>query len=129
VIERLQEAYRKAGGDPSGWAEILDPDIEFVDYVLQQGRSVRGREAFLRLLAGFSEASGRVTYEAERLVPAGNRVAVVVRVEGSRDDGDGPVTVRIGHVLELRDDCIVRITAWPDPETALRAVEEGRPEG
>lgn len=121
TLGRLREGYGAfARGDIDGLLAHLHPDVEMhnPEYAVEPG--VRhGRAALRKVLEGLLDLFDYQSIELEEIVPAGERVIVVIRVRGKARGSAVPIDETFAHLWSLRDGLGVRVQ-W------FRAVEEAR---
>src|SRR3954468_24870330 len=122
VVRRILDAWSR--GDFSVGADVLDPGIRIVWLnLLDVGEDeTRGVEAANARMAYWVRTWEQVTLTAERILDAGDRVALIAvwRAQGA---GSGVATEwRHGAVWTFRDGKVIEAISYPDPTDALEAV-------
>ena len=122
IVRRLFDAWSR--GDFSVGADVLDPDIRVVWLsVIDAGENeTRGVEAAVAMLASWVTNWEDPTLTAERILDAGDEVAVIA-VWRARGEGSGVASEwRHGAVWTFRDGKVIEAISYPDPADALEAV-------
>ena len=122
VVRRIFDAWSR--GDFSVGADVIDPGVRVVWLsVLDVGEDeTRGVEAAFDRMAYFVRAWEHLTLTAERILDAGDRVAVIAVWRG-RGAMSGVVSEwRHGAVWSFRDGRVIEVLSYPDPAEALEAV-------
>ena len=122
IVRRLFDAWSR--GDFSVGADVLDPDIRVVWLsVIDAGENeTRGVEAAVAMLASWVTNWEDPTLTAERILDAGDEVAVIA-VWRARGEGSGVASEwRHGAVWTFRDGKVIEAISYPDPAEALEAV-------
>jgi ketosteroid isomerase-like protein len=112
-----------APGSSPAESNLLHTDIEWVNPTdaLERGTR-RGIEAFTSITKELDETIGDFRMDVERLIDAGDRVAVIATMRG-RGSGSGvQVENRHGSVWTIRDGKAVRFQWFHEPSEALEAV-------
>src|SRR5262245_14755835 len=123
IVRRANAAFNS--GDYEGFADSLDPEIEFRDHAhaADAPEAVKGRQALLSVLSEWRESFDDFRAEVSEYIDAGDHVVCVTRWTGTGKASDAAVDVSQVDVYELREGKVVRATlAYPDKMTALDAI-------
>ena len=103
--------------------ESFDPAVEFhEDPYFPEAGVYRGLDAVRRYLTGFTESFDEVRFEAEDFIDLGSGRVLALFTLTMRGKGSGAtIESRPGWLYEFRDGRVVRIDAWIDRDTALKA--------
>lgn len=83
---------------------------------------LRGREGLAQLGAMLRDAWGEWRFEPERLIDAGDRVVVLVRVVARGGASGVQVALETAHVVTVRDTRMASVRVYRDRAQALDAV-------
>jgi ketosteroid isomerase-like protein len=122
VVRRIFDAWSQ--GDFSVGADVIHPEIRVVWLsVLDAGEDeTRGVEAAVARLASWVTNWEHPTLTAERIVEAGDEVAVIA-VWRARGEGSGVASEwRHGAVWTFRDGKVIEAVSYPDPAAAFEAL-------
>ena len=128
VVRRFYELYNRGDFEGTDGAalvvELFDPDvvIDQLDEVAGTKGTFQGYEGMLQAQREVTEVLADVRFLPEEHAAAGDRVAFVVRAEGTGRESGVPVDTRLGHVWSLRAGRIARWVVYRDPGEALEAV-------
>jgi limonene-1,2-epoxide hydrolase len=89
--------------------------------VWQGGATHTGIEGFRAMWLDWLEPWATYHVSVDELIDAGDRVVVLVRDRGRRDDMDAEVEISGGSVWEVRDGRIVRVEFCGNRDEALEA--------
>ena len=122
TLRRSYEALNE--GDVDAALEALAPDAVWRESPeLPGGDEFRGREALRGFLGDFLAEWREFHQEIENVVPAGNRIAVLIHLiavgRGSGIEAD----TRYAHVWTMRDGKGIRVEGHRDQEAALRSLD------
>jgi hypothetical protein len=98
----------------------IDPGLEAVA-VWQEGATYAGIEGFRQMWLDWLQPWASYYSSADELIDAGDRVVVLVRDRGRRDDTDAEVELISGSVWEVRQNKIVRVHFCGTRDEALEA--------
>ena len=125
MVRRGYEALNR--GDLQTTLAMFDPRVEV--HVSREGREnlgvelsdvYRGLDGFMELMGELQRAWGRLAWEPEQLIDAGERVVALVRVRGTARDSGAALDQPIAQVCTIRDGQLVRHETYWDREAALR---------
>jgi ketosteroid isomerase-like protein len=121
VVRELAAALN--ANDQERLVRVMDPEI--VQYGtrggIDQDRTVRGREAVLDYWSEIEAAWESQTFEADRLIEAGDVVVAFWRERARIRDSDLEVESSTASVIKVRDGKIVELTGYMDRDEALEA--------
>jgi uncharacterized protein len=107
------------------WHEVitmLHPDVRFDQTRIPDGGVYEGREACGRFFDRWFGTWDEIRMTPERFIEDGDRVLVLMTIEG-RGKGSGvPVVIRSADLWTIRDSKIVSLVGYPDRVEALEAV-------
>jgi ketosteroid isomerase-like protein len=111
-------------GDLDAVLELTHPDVEYRTSGAFPGlRTVyQGREGFARFTREFRDPWEEITFTPDRLVDAGDQVAVLGRFDARGRDGI-VVGKELGFVFTMRDGLATNISAYADWDTTLAGLE------
>ena len=124
-VDTLRGSYNALNeGDVDAALEALDPDAVWRESPeLPGGDEFRGREALRGFLGDFLAEWREFHQEIENVVPAGDRIAVLIHLiavgRGSGIEAD----TRYAHVWTMRDGKGIRVEGHRDQEAALRSLD------
>jgi ketosteroid isomerase-like protein len=130
IVRAIYTRWNKALD--AGEAEMLDAilihfdrdvELDATRRHLDPGVS-RGHRAARRFFSELVEAWSIFHADVEELVPAGDRVLAVLRVQGRGRTSGVAVDERIAHIWTLRDGLVVRHEYFGDVQEARRAVAD-----
>jgi ketosteroid isomerase-like protein len=125
-VEIASKAYAAwAEGDVDAFLEeFVHPEIEWVTPpVSPEPGPFRGHDEIRRMIASYLDSFEVFRPEPERILPApaADQVVVLATVH-TRGKGSGAeVGVRVGHLLTIRDDKVIRFQVFIDQRDALAA--------
>ena len=104
--------------------DYLDEAVEiYMPPEYPEGEQVlRGREGAAQLVAMLREAWAEWRFEPERLIDVGDRVVVLVRVEGEGGASGVPLELKTAHVWTVRNGHLSSAHLYRDRAKALEAV-------
>ena len=124
-VDTLRRSYEALNeGDVDAALEALAPDAVWRESPeLPGGDEFRGREALRGFLGDFLAEWREFHQEIENVVPAGDRIAVLIHLiavgRGSGIEAD----TRYAHVWTMRDGTGIRVEGHRDQEAALRSLD------
>ena len=123
VVARLFEAFSRREMDDA--LELLDPGIVFQPVTAEltrQGEPYRGHEGMRRYMADVEAAWEELTVHPARIRAAGDAV-VAMGMAGGRARGGGSFEdVPATWMFKFRDDLVVQIQIFSDPNHAREAL-------
>jgi ketosteroid isomerase-like protein len=123
VVQRLFELFEQDGIEPA--LEVMHPDIviEIPPDMSAEPDTYRGHDGVRRYFAGFDGMLDEVSYEAVEIIPVGDAVVASARMSGRGASSGLDVGIDAYVVHELVDGKVVRITPYPDLESARAALD------
>jgi ketosteroid isomerase-like protein len=120
IVRMVYDAW--ARNELPGPAHLLDPQIEYVnpDGAVEPGTR-RGLEEFGRAVEKVFEGQDTWQIEPERFIPAGERVAVVVRYRAHWRASGVHVEAHESALWTVREGKVVRYEWFHGPNDALEA--------
>src|ERR671930_2384698 len=121
VVRQATDAYnRGAFTEAIAW---MDPEIEWdmSRVEVPDPDTYRGLERLQAFHESWRESWGSLELEIEELIDAGDEVISVVRQHGRGRLSGAEVEQGFAQVWALRDGKIIRMTMYPDRESALEA--------
>jgi uncharacterized protein len=124
-VDTLRRSYEALNeGDVDAALEALAPDAVWRESPeLPGGDEFRGREALRGFLGDFLAEWREFHQEIENVVPAGDRIAVLIHLiavgRGSGIEAD----TRYAHVWTMSDGKGIRVEGHRDQEAALRSLD------
>jgi ketosteroid isomerase-like protein len=117
---RSYEAFNK--GDLEGALEMFGPEIVWQTYLVPGpgGGTYHGHAGVRELWADARNIFGDFRNEPERLITAGDRLVVLVRICGWGKESGVEVEAKIAHIHTFRGDRVVRVESYEDRDEALR---------
>jgi ketosteroid isomerase-like protein len=128
-VEILRSAYEALNhGDVESALSVLHDDAEWREHSdLPEADAYRGREAIHAFLLGYLDSWDEFHQETEDLIAAGDRVAVLLRMEAKGKGSGIEVEGRYAHLWTMRDGKGVRVDAYADCDRALEALHDREP--
>ena len=121
IVREVVEACNR--GDVAAALELADPGIEVWEDPAWPGAEVHhGVEGFLASVAKRAEAFGGMRFACEEFVDLGDRVLVVLRIDGQDGQSVAPVDRRFGQIWTIRSGRVVRWEWFVTLGSALEAV-------
>jgi ketosteroid isomerase-like protein len=121
-VEIVREGYRAyAERDFPRMRELMHPDFILVlpEEGLNTGR-IEGLDAWEKFAHGWSDAYAELVMEPRQIVDrGGGRFVVDIRITGTGAVSGAAVVSDQGHVIELREGKLVKMTIRPSFEDAL----------
>jgi ketosteroid isomerase-like protein len=124
IVRRGSAAFN--GGDYTGFAENLHPDVELRDltHAPDAPETIKGVQALLSLLSEWRESFDDFHADIRECIDTGDHVVCVTRWTGRGKASDAAVDTVQVDVYELDEGKIVRATlGYPDKAKALEALE------
>lgn len=100
----------------------LHPDARLDQSQIPDGGVYEGREAFGQFFRRWFDTWDDLRLTPERFVEDGDRVLVLLTVEGRGKGSGTPVAVRTADLWTLRDGKVVSLVGYPDRAEALKVV-------
>jgi ketosteroid isomerase-like protein len=121
VMRRMYEAWNS--GDMAGLAEVFDPQVEVRPALsaFMASTVYRGHDGIATWYAETHEPWADMRAVPQRFIEAGDRLVVVVGLQARVPGGQVDIDAEIGHVVTIRDGCIVRLDGYDEPAAALEA--------
>ena len=98
---------------------MLHEDVQLDQRRMPDGDLYHGRDAFGRFFQRWFGAWDDLRLEPERPVEVGDRVLVLLRVEGRGKSSGVPVVIRAADVWTVREGKIASRVGYPDRSEAL----------
>jgi ketosteroid isomerase-like protein len=124
VVRRLFDLFGEGRGiEPA--LEVMHPDvvIEIPPNMSAEPDTYRGHAGVIRYFEGFEGMLDEVQYEAIEFISAGDAVIAYARMSGRGASSGLDVGLDSYVVHELLDGKLVRMTPYPDLESARAALE------
>jgi len=123
VVQRLFDLFAEDGIEPA--LVVMHPDvvIEVPPEMSAEPDTYRGHDGVRRYFAGFDGMLDEVRYEVVELIPVGDAVVASSRMSGRGASSGLDVGIDAYVVHELADGKVVRITPYPDLESARAALD------
>jgi hypothetical protein len=122
VVRSFYDAV--AAEDLDAVLDLLDPQVEWrAPESLPWGGTFHGHEGVRDFFAKVVDQPAEFGREVQAYLPAGDRVAVVLRLFGRRKVGDGEFNVLEIHIWTIRDGRLVDFDGTFDTATVLRALQ------
>jgi hypothetical protein len=114
------EVVRRAFAVP----EFFDPNVRVVwlDPLAAGKRETEGLDGLSQGIKGWVTSFDNVTTDAERIIDAGDQVAVIAAWHGRGKTSGVDVEWRYGAVWTLRNGKVISLVSYSDPADALKAV-------
>jgi uncharacterized protein len=124
-VDTLRRSYEALNeGDLDAALEALDPDAVWRESPeLPGGDEFRGREALRGFLGDFLAEWREFHQEIENVVPAGDRIAVLIHLVAVGRGSGIEADTRYAHVWTMRDGKGIRVEGHRDQEAALRSLD------
>ena len=124
VVQRLFDLFGEGRGiEPA--LEVLHPDvvIEIPPSMSAEPDTYRGHDGARRYFAGFEGMLDEVRYEPLEIIPAGDAVIARAYMSGRGASSGLDVGLDSYVVHEFADGKVVRMTPYPDLDSARAALE------
>jgi ketosteroid isomerase-like protein len=124
LIARVRSGYEALNRrDFDGWMQQFDPDVEVHELAEAPEPVVhRGPEGVRRWLEQQDEVFEEFWMEPTEIVVSGDVVLATVVLHGRGRGSSAPVTIKLFHVLKMRDGRVLRARGFLDEADARRAV-------
>jgi ketosteroid isomerase-like protein len=122
TVRRGYEAFNR--GDREGWLAFIHADAELVlpfYQALEGSGPAYGRAGAEQLWDSWHRAFPDASFEVDAIRDLGDTMWVAVRVRGRGARSDVPIDQPSWHVVEWRDDKIIRLQAFLREADALEA--------
>ena len=122
------EVVRRAFAEPERgnfWVpEFFHPNVRVVwlDPLAAGKRETEGLDGLSQGIKGWVTSFDNVTTEAERIIDAGDQVAVIAAWHGRGKTSGVDVEWRYGAVWTLRNGKVISLVSYSEPAEALKAV-------
>jgi ketosteroid isomerase-like protein len=120
VALRSYQAFNR--GELEDALAVFDPEIVWHTYLVPGpgGGTYHGHEGVRELWADARNIFGDFRNEPERLIAAGDRLVVLVRICGWGKESGIAVEAKIAHIHTFRNGKVVRVESYENREDALR---------
>ena len=121
IVRRVYEAA--AGRDATSLFALYDPDVELDANRMGVGDLgiYHGHEGLRKLFGEFHEVWGKIEYDYEELIDAGEHVVAVVRRHARGRASGVDVEAPLALLWTVRGGKVVRVVWFPTREEALEA--------
>ena len=123
-VELVRSAYEAwNAGDRDAFFQNLDPDVEWIPAAQFVEGKVQGIDNLRQLIDSFTEAFEEIQWKPVR-VEQGTEEGLVVAVLDTVTKGRGSgaeLSVRVAHLLRMRDGKVVWGKVYPSAEAGLEA--------
>lgn len=124
IVRRAIEIFNEQGFSSEAYRSLFDPDIVFEEPPEQPApRVARGREAAEELFRQFDEAWEEQRTEPEEIRAIDDQRVLALTIEHFRGRDGIEIDQPLGLIYTLRDGKIVRVQAFWERKTALKAAE------
>jgi ketosteroid isomerase-like protein len=122
-LETVRAAYSAWNRGDDSFFEYVDPSVEWIPPPQFVSGSVKGITGLKELLASITDAFEHVQWQPVQLFETGRDGEVFALLDNyTRGKGSGAeVTVRVAHLLRLRDGKLVWGRSYADVEEGMRA--------
>jgi ketosteroid isomerase-like protein len=128
-LETVRDAYAAFNRGGDSFFDYFDPQVEWIPPQEFLGGPVKGIAAFKDLLASLTDSFEQVEWRPVQLFETGRDGEVFALLDNyTRGKGSGAeVTVRVAHLLRLRDGKLVWGRSFSDVEEGMRVagIESG----
>jgi ketosteroid isomerase-like protein len=121
-VEIVAEVFRSAQTDWERVSAWLDPEVRLDQSRFPDGGIYHGRAALRDFYRRWFGTWDELRITPERFLHEGNRVIILLTLEGRGKGSGTPVTLRAASVWTLRDGKVVEIVGYPDRIEVLEAV-------
>jgi ketosteroid isomerase-like protein len=113
-----------AAGDVEAVLKLLDPEVEWrAPESLPWGGTFHGHDGVREFFAGVIDQPAEFGREVQEYLEVGDRVVVLLRTFGRRQEGDGEFDVLEFHAWTVRHGKLVDFDGTFDTATVLRALQ------
>jgi ketosteroid isomerase-like protein len=109
-------------------ADLIDPEVESIG-VWRGGAVYAGISGFREMWLDWLQPWGRYYSEIEEMIEDGDRVAILVRDRGLRDELEQEVELRSGSVWSFREGKVTRVEFYGSREELFEATGLPRKRG
>jgi ketosteroid isomerase-like protein len=120
IVRSLYDALNRRDWD--GVFRDAHPDFYMTTQRGPNAGPHRRREEAEGFLKDYIAAFDRIVWEPEEFFESGDHVVVVLTTRSRPKRGSVDMVTRNGHLWTVRDDTILSINTFPDPNKALEAV-------
>jgi uncharacterized protein len=122
VVLRSYDAFNR--GDLDEAIAAFDPEVEWHSWIVPGpgGATYKGHDGVRELWADARNVFGEFRNVPERIVVAGDRIAIFVCVRGRGKESGAEVEGRIAHVMAFRGTKALKVDSYEDRAEALRVV-------
>jgi ketosteroid isomerase-like protein len=111
--------------DSDGWMQQLDPQVEVYELAESPEPAVyRGPEGVRRWLEQLDEVFEEFSMEPTEIAVSGDVVLATVALHGRGRGSSAPVTIKLFHVLTMRDGRVLRVRGFLDEADARNAAAD-----
>jgi ketosteroid isomerase-like protein len=130
-VETVRAAYEAFNRGDETFFEYLDPEVEWIPAAQFLEGPVKGIDGLKDLLATFADAFEEIRWVPVQLFETGRDGEVLVLIDThSRGKGSGAeVTVRVSHLVRVRDGKVVWGKVYPDADEGMRVAGIEPPAG
>jgi ketosteroid isomerase-like protein len=123
-VEIVRRAYEEwNGGDIDALLSMVHSDVLFVqDRAIPGADTVEGREELRDWLTAFADAWDGFRLTPERMVPVGDRVAVIARAAAKGKSSGIELDAPVGHLFTISKGAVARWESFNEPTAVLEAV-------
>ena len=121
-VEIVKEVFRSAQTDWERVSARLAPEVRLDQSRFPDGGIYHGRAALRAFYRRWFGTWDELRITPERFLDEGDRVIVLLTLEGRGKGSGTPVTLRAADVWTLRDGKVVELVGYPNRDEALDAV-------
>jgi ketosteroid isomerase-like protein len=121
-VEIVKEVLRAAQTDWDLVSSKLDADVRLDQSRFPDGGIYYGQAAFAAFYRRWFGTWDDLRVTPERFLEDGDRVVVLLTLEGRGKGSGAPVTLRAANVWTIRDAKVVQLVGYPNRAEALEAV-------
>jgi ketosteroid isomerase-like protein len=118
-VEIVKDVFRFAQVDWERISARLDPDVRLDQTRFPDGGVYHGRPAFRSFYRRWFGTWDELQITADQFLEEGNRVVVLLTLEGRGNGSGTPVTLRGADVWTLQDGKVVELVGYPNRDEAL----------
>ena len=121
LVDRAYDAWNRR--DFAALRSLIHPDMVLVqDSAIPGAEVVEGRDALGHWLEAFADTWEHFHLTAEETIAAGDRIAVIVRVEAKGKVSGIELDARVGHLVTFADGKVLNWQTFNDPQGAIEAI-------